>query len=149
MQTATLIYNDRVNTYREMKVLDAELDKRPTTKNVKAIAELRIRNLLCFSELQTFNDTGKWRYMHPLIACQSERSQLEELFKNDPSEFLRQYRACADNIKRYTSYLKNAKRSEKKKSDKLNLVRHQQKEVIFKSIIETNNKHNEKTDRDI
>ena len=62
-----------------MKQLDEQLDKKPTTQAVIDMAELRIRNLLAFEELQSFNDTGKFRYKHPFIAHQSERAQLEDL----------------------------------------------------------------------
>ena len=41
-----------------MKQLDELLDKKPTRRAVVDMAELRIRNLLAFSELQTYNDTG-------------------------------------------------------------------------------------------
>ena len=51
-----------------MKQLDEQLDKKPTTQAVIDMAELRIRNLLAFEELQSFNDTGKFRYKHPFIA---------------------------------------------------------------------------------
>ncbi|RGN43812.1 MULTISPECIES: hypothetical protein [unclassified Bacteroides] len=122
-----------------MKVLDKELDQKPTPQKVKKMAELRIRNLLAFSELQSYNDTGKWRYKHPIIAHQSERSQLEELRRTNPQEFLRQYAACHDNIKRYTSYLKNPSREVRREKDRINLTRHKEREILFKSILESTN----------
>lgn len=125
-----------MNTYREMKVLDQELDQKPTPKKVIRMAELRVRNLLAFSELQSYNDTGKWRYKHPIIAHQSERSRLEELRRTNPQEFLKQYAACHSNIKRYTSYLKNPSRKEQREKDKINLARHKEREILFKSILE-------------
>lgn len=120
-----------------MKVLDQELDQKPTTQKVKRMAELRIRNLLAFSELQSYNDTGKWRYKHPIIAHQSERSQLEELRRTNPQEFLKQYAACNANIKRYASYLKNSSREDRRDKDKFNLTRYKEREVLFKSILES------------
>lgn len=122
-----------------MKVLDQELDLKSTSQKVKRMAELRIRNLQAFSELKSFNDTGRWRYKHPIIAHESERSQLEELRRTNPQEFLRQYAACHDNVKRYTSYLKNPSREKKWEKDKVNLTRHKEREVLFKSILESTN----------
>lgn len=130
-----MIYNDRVYTHREMKVLDAELDRKPTPTRVKRMAELRIQNLLAFAELESYNDTGKWRFKHPLIKHHSERSILQELRKADPEEFLRQYAACNGNVKRYTSYLKNAGRADKRQTDKEHLNRHKEREALFKSIL--------------
>lgn len=123
-----------------MKVLDDELEKSPTDKKVARMAELRIRNLLCFSELQSFNDTGMWKNKHPFIVHQSERARLEELKRRDPEAFLRKYANCSYNIKRYNSFLKSNTRSDRRESDKKNLNRYQELETIFKDIIsnETN-----------
>lgn len=122
-----------------MKVLDSELDTKPTARAVKLLADLRIRNLLAFRELQMFNDTGKWLYQHPLIKHQSERAQLLALKQNDPEEFLKQYAACNHNIKRYSSYIKNKDRESSRAKDKKNLRRHQDKALLFKSILENEN----------
>ena len=124
-----------------MAVLDTELENNPTDAKVARMAELRIRNLLCFSELQSFNDTGRWRNRHPFIIHQSERAQLEELKRRDPETFLRKYANCSYNIKRYNSFLKKDGRSDRRESDKKNLIRYQELETIFKEIIsnETNN----------
>lgn len=119
-----------------MKVLDLELDKNPTPAKVRDMAELRIRNLLCFDELNTFNNTGKWLYKHPFIIHQSERQILIDLRKSDPKEFLKQYAATEANIKRYTSFLKSDKRKDQRITDKKNLARHIERAQLFKSILE-------------
>lgn len=119
-----------------MKVLDEELDSRPTNSKVKQMAELRIQNLICFLELKHFNDSGKWLYKHPLIVHQSEHAQLLELRRRDPQGYLQQYAACEQNIRRYTSYLKSDTRKDKHKSDKILLKKHQERAQIFKSILE-------------
>ena len=123
-----------------MKQLDEQLDKDPTNKAVIDIAELRIRNNLAFEELQMFNDTGKFRYKHPLITHQSERAQLIELLKKDPDEFLRRHRNVQDNIRRYESYLKRDDRKSRHAKDKEHLLRHRERESLFKAIIELKNK---------
>ena len=124
-----------------MKVLDAELDTKPSPAKVRDMAESRIRNLLCFNELKSYNDTGKWLYQHPLIIHQSERQILLDLRKNNPQEFLKQYAATEANIKRYTSFLKNPKREDHHKTDKINLARYLERSQIFKFILE-NDKDN-------
>ena len=122
-----------------MVVLDKELDTKPTDAAVARLAELRIRNLLCFSELQSFNDTGRWRNKHPFLSHQSERSKLEELKRKNPEAFLRKYANCRDNIKRYTSFLKNESRTTRRETDMQNLSRYRELESIFKDIINENN----------
>lgn len=119
-----------------MKVLDAELDSQPTAKKVREFAELRIENLLCFKELQSFNNTGKWVYEHPLVRNEAEVSKLKELRYKDPHEFLRKYNNCCYNIKRYSSFLKREDRVDKRLSDKANLKKYKDLAVIFKNILE-------------
>jgi len=118
-----------------MKVLDIDLDNNPTEKAVEKMAETRIRNLQCFEELESFNNTGKWKNTHPLLIRFSERFRLEELRRKDPEEFLKRYSDCSGNIKRYKSYLKNPNREEKRDTDKINLTKHQEMKVIFESIL--------------
>lgn len=122
-----------------MVELDKKLDSKPTSRDVARMAELRIRNLQAFSELQTFNDSGKWKYKHPLIIHMSERFQLEELMKRNPEMFLKEYANCANNVKRYRSFLKNKSRTDKRESDKKNLQKHRERQTIFENILNENN----------
>lgn len=122
-----------------MKVLDADLDKNPTPVKVRDMAETRIRNLSCFRELQSFNDTGRFLYQHPLITRHSERSILERLFTTNPSEFLRQYKAVANNVKRYSGYIKKETRKESRTTDLALLKQYREKETLFIDIIQSNN----------
>lgn len=137
-----MIYNDRVNTWREMKVLDTELDDKPTEAKVVKMAEIRIRNLQCFEELQSFNDTGNWVNKHPLLIHYSERFQLEELRRRDPAAFLQKYANCQQNIKRYKSYLNNKSRADQRASDKKNLNKHQEIKIIFETILNDETRNN-------
>lgn len=125
-----------------MKVLDAELDNNPTESKVAKMAETRIRNLQCFAELQSYNDTGKWVNKHPLLIHYSERFLLEELKRKSPEEFLKRYAACSQNIKRYSSYLKNPTRSDQHSGDKQNLKKHQERKLIFETILQNDERNN-------
>lgn len=125
-----------------MKVLNAELDDKPTEAKVAKMAETRIRNLQCFEELQSFNDTGKWRNKHPLLIHYSERFQLSELRRRDPAAFLKKYANCQQNIMRYRSYLNNESRVEQRESDKKNLIKHQEREIIFETILKEDERNN-------
>lgn len=137
---ATVIYNDRINTWRKMKQLDELLEIKPTAQAVADMAELRIRNLQAFAELQSFNDTGKFLCKHPILFGRSEIAELIKLLKADPAEFLRRHKNVLDNIKRYRSYLKRGDRKECRQKDKQNLKRHQERERLFKMVLEQQNK---------
>lgn len=142
---ATVLYNDRINTWRKMKKLDEVLDKKPKASDVAQMAELRIRNLLAFDELQSYNDTGKFLYKHPLLKGKSEFDELVKLFRTDSTEFLRKHKNVLDNIKRYKSYLKRKDRQDRRASDRENLHRHQDRERMFKMVMEQySDKANEK-----
>lgn len=123
-----------------MKQLDELLDKEPKAEAVAEMAELRIRNLQAFAELQAFNDTGKFLCEHPLLFERSEFSKLLKLIKNDPAEFLHLHKNVLDNIKRYRSYIKRDDRKDKRNTDKQNLTRHQERERLFKMVLEHHNK---------
>lgn len=147
VQMATVIYNDRINTWRKMKKLDELLDKKPKANDVAAMAELRIRNLQAFDELKAYNDTGKFLYKHPLLKGKSEFDELVKLFKKDPAEFLHKHKNVLDNIKRYKSYIKRDDRKDKRASDRENLQRHQERERMFKMVMEQYSDKSDKSDR--
>ena len=140
MQTATVLYNDRINTWRKMKQLDELLETKPTAQAVADMAELRIRNLQAFAELQSFNDTGKFLYKHSILYGQSEIARLIRLLKANPAEFLRRHKNVLDNIKRYRSYLKRSDRKDRRQQDRQNLKRHQEQEQLFKMVLEQQSK---------
>ena len=135
VQMATIIYNDRVNSWNRMKQLDKVLDDNPTEDDVADMAETRIRNLQGFAELRSLNDTGKLLYKHPLIEHESEVEKLKQLYKKNPLEFLEQYNRCKANIKRYRSYVKSTTRKDKRVADKAHLDSYINKERIYKNII--------------
>lgn len=137
---ATVLYNDRINTYRKMKQLDELLEKERNAQAVADMAELRIRNLQAFAELQSFNDTGKFLCKHPLLFGRSEIAELMKLLKADPAEFLRQHKNVLDNIKRYRSYIKRTDRKNRRADDLKNLERHRKREKLFKMVLEQQNK---------
>ena len=146
VQMATVIYNDRINTWRKMKKLDELLDKKPKANDVAAMAELRIRNLQAFEELKAYNDTGKFLYKHPLLKGKSEFDELVKLFNKDPAEFLHKHKNVLDNIKRYKSYIKRDDRKDKRASDRENLQRHQERERMFKMVMEQYSDKSDKSD---
>lgn len=121
-----------------MKAIDAVVDHKPTPELVKELAELRIRNLDCFRELQSLNDTREFLYIHPLIKHFSLRSKLEELLKHNPEEFLNSYARAKENVKRYSSFVKSDKRTKpQKKKDHESLSKWQEECDIYKSILES------------
>lgn len=119
-----------------MKQLDELLDKRPTDIAVKEMAELRIRNLQAFDELQSFNDKGKFLNKHPLLSARSEFSVLLRLLKTDPAEFLHRHKNVLDNIKRYKAYIRRKDRVGQRMKDKANLEKYREKERLFRMVLE-------------
>lgn len=74
---------------------------------------LDIRNQQAHKELQSFNDTGDFKYIHPLtVKARYKRTQREELIKlkkEDPAAFLNEITNLNQNIRRITSQINNKK----------------------------------------
>lgn len=120
--------------------IDAIIDTKASKALVKELAELRIRNLLCFRELEALNNNGKFLYKHPLIRNYSERVQLETMFREDTDRFLDEFANTRENVKRYSSFLKNKKRSpEQKDKDRQNLDKHKDRKQLFIDITKQKN----------
>lgn len=116
--------------------IDAIIDDTPTAKMIKELAELRIRNLQAFHELEAFNKTGEFLNRHPLMAHYSTRVQLEQLLKDSPDTFLEEYANCRENVKRYRCFLNNKDRNKhQKEKDKNNLKKHSERELLMKEIL--------------
>lgn len=137
---ATLIYNDRVATFHKMLKLDAVLDDKPRARDVLEMAELRVRNLQAFAELQSINDTGKWLYEHPLTADRSERVELDRLRRQDPDRFLQEYSNCKYNVQRYARFIKDPKRQQRRESDMELLRKHRRRAALFRTILQSDEK---------
>ena len=121
-----------------MKELDKVLDTKPTPGAVMQMVELRIQNLLAFTELQNYNDKGCFRFRHPLIRHKSEHGQLETLLRFDPEEFYRLHKNVIGNIHRYERYLKDPSKADRSEQYKALLQKHKDKDLLFKSIIQSN-----------
>lgn len=119
-----------------MGEIDKVIDQKPTITLVKELAELRIRNLQAFRELEEYNNTGKFVNKHPLVKHFSIHEQLKEQLKNNPDTFLEDYSRVRENVKRYKSFLNNKKRdADQKKKDKKNLDKHTEREALMKDIL--------------
>ena len=122
-----------------MLEIDRVIDDKPTKALVKEFAELRIRNLLCFRELEELNEKGRFLYKHPLIRNYSERVKLETMFREDSGRFLNEFANTRENVKRYSSFLKNKKRNpDQKQKDQVNLDKHKEREQLFIDITKQN-----------
>jgi hypothetical protein len=119
-----------------MVEIDKDIDNNPTPAKVQSLAELRIRNLQAFRELEEYNNTGKFLNRHPLVAHFSTRMQLQQLLKDNPDEFLEEYANTRENVKRYRSFLNNKKRTKDQNAkDKINLKKHTDREALMKEIL--------------
>lgn len=124
-----------------MKVLDERLDNNPTANDVKELAELRIQNLLCFKELQSLNDIGKFCNEHPYLKNKLDYEELLTLWSTDREKFISSYENCKNNIRRYNGRYNRKTATEAEKEDALQKKqRHIQREAIFKKILANDNR---------
>ena len=144
VQLATIIYNDRIVSWKQMKAISEKMDRNEcTAADIFTMVRLRIRNLQAFKELQSYNDTGTFRYQHPLVEGKSERAELIKLLQQDPQEFLKKHRNCLDSIRRYESYLRNPERQNRKEKDRKLLQKYMLRDTLFKEIISNSHERKE------
>lgn len=123
-----------------MQQLDVELDNQATEAKVSQMAELRIRNLLCFKELSSFNDNGFFLLEHPLVSHYSLREELQRLLRGNPERFLEESFKTKGNVARYRSYLNKAKANPQEKQRwKEQLKKHLERETIMNELLTQNN----------
>jgi len=119
-----------------MDEIDKVIDNKPTAARVRDLAELRIRNLQAFRELEEFNNTGKFMNRHPLVVQFSIREELKKMLSENPDAFLEEYANTRENVKRYRCFLNSKKRSKDQKAkDAINLKKHSDRESLMKEII--------------
>ena len=114
IQKAELIYSDRVNLHRDLLKLDRTLDESPTPETIAETVEKSIRNRLCFDELRSFNNTGRFLGRHPFVRTDDEMSRLRQLLLISPENFMNEYRNAGMNVYRYGAYLLRKGLSEEK-----------------------------------
>lgn len=94
-----------------MQEIDVILDEH--TDMAQEFVDNDIQNQLAHKELQAFNDTGQFIYVHPIaIQNRYERSQsniLEKLQKDNPEELLNEITNTVQNIRRIESDIKKKK----------------------------------------
>lgn len=119
-----------------MQQLDVELDQAPTENCIVQMAELRIRNLQCFEELQHFNDHGTFLLKHPLVSQFSLRQELQRLLSTNPDQFLDEFSKTKGNVARYKSYLNKKKVDlQEKKRWQNQLKKHLERESLMKELL--------------
>ena len=114
IQKAELIYSDRVNLHRDLLKLDRTLDESPAPETIAEMVEKSVRNRLCFDELRSFNNTGRFLGRHPFVRTDDEMSRLRQLLLASPESFMNEYRNAGMNVSRYGAYLRRKGLSEEK-----------------------------------
>lgn len=137
VRTADSIFTDRVNLWSRLREIEESLyDKEAPYDLVKEYAEKSIRMELCFAELRSLNNKGKFIGKHPFIAQKSEREELTELLHASPTEFVKRIHNIELNISRYNSHLKSTKFSkEKKETEAANLQKYLQQLELYNDIL--------------
>ena len=117
VRTADSIFTDRVNLYHRLQDLEKSIDGQPEVDSsvLESMVLLSIRNELCFSELKSFNDTGKFIGKHPFIRQKDERQRVAELIRSDPDRYFGERKNIELNITRYSSQLNGKKASQEQK----------------------------------
>lgn len=118
IQLAILLYDERINTWRQLVKLRQEIDDYP--EKALAIADLDDRNRMAHHELEVFEKTGIFPCKHPMaIKFMAERKKLSEwrtLKQKDPKGFMKQVANIEHNITRYRSQISKDKLTDEKRA---------------------------------
>ncbi len=118
IQLAILMYDERINTWKQLCALRQEIDTCP--EKALAIADLDDRNRMAHHELEVFEKTGIFPCKHPMaIKFMAERKKLSEwrtLKQKDPKGFMKQVANIEHNITRYRSQINKDKMTDEKRA---------------------------------
>lgn len=111
VRTADSIFTDRVNLYHRLQEIEKGLDGLLEVDRdaLESMVMLSIRSELCFSELKSFNDIGKFIGKHPFIKHKDERERVVGLIRTDPDRYFDERKNIELNITRYSSQLNSKK----------------------------------------
>ena len=94
-----------------MQGIDILIDEEPSF--AKEMVENDIRNRQAHVELQSYNDSGVFRYIHPIAIqhryARETASELRDLLKNNLDKFLQEIANTSQNIKRIKSDIRKKK----------------------------------------
>lgn len=94
-----------------------------------------IRMELCFDELYSFNNKGKFVFKHPFLLQKDERKRLLQLLRTSPDRYFEERKNIELNITRYTSQMNSKSLSaEKKTKAQFNLDRYNTILQLYKEV---------------
>ena len=135
IQTADLIYTDRINCHQRLREIDSSLGETTDHKTLAEYIEKVVRMEVCFDELRQFDRTGQFLGKHPFIAQKSERERVTDLLSSDPDRYFEERKNIELNITRYTSQIGSSRFSEEKKKKFQELLeQHQASLYMYREI---------------
>lgn len=136
VRMADSIFTDRINCYSELKKLEVQTQGEMTDISTLAeIVRLSARLEMCFNELRSFNNTGKFLGKHPFIESRDERSRIFDLLRRDPEAYFQERKNVELNIARYSSQT-NSKKLDADKREKagVNLQKFRALLQVYKDV---------------
>ena len=119
VRTADSIFTDRINLYHRLQEAEKSIDglEEADSSALETLVTFSIRQELCFSELKSFNDTGKFIGKHPFIRQKDERARISALLRTDPDRYFDERKNIELNITRYSSQI-NGKKTTREQKDR-------------------------------
>lgn len=138
VRMADSIFTDRINCWSELKRLEALTQGEFTDFDTLAdIVRLAARLEMCFNELRSFNNTGRFIGKHPFISAKDERSRIFDILRRNPETYFQERKNVELNISRYSSQVNSSKLdTDKKEKAKINLEKFQALLQVFKDVFE-------------
>jgi len=92
-----------------MLAFNSKLHNQPTPVNISGLINSEIENKQLFKELEHYNKTAEFLYIHPLTIAVQQVDKLRAMRRHDPQAFMNESVNSDKNITRYKSMIKNKK----------------------------------------
>ena len=131
------LYSDRVYCFEHLQQLNQQLDKDIDNTIVGDFVRNDIRNQLAFMELDNYNRTGTFLYVHPLTKRKQLTNELDAIRKAAPERFMNELINADKSIARYKSRLNNNKHTDEERERFLQLIKdYEEKLYIMRTLIQ-------------
>lgn len=121
MQLCRALYSDAVVRYRRMQSVDKLIESKPEL--IEPFCEDEEQHANAWAELDHYNKTHTFLFIHPITSGHQETNRLEVLLTTDPAAFLKESTNANENIKRYNSQIRNNKyKDEEQKNDWIRII---------------------------
>lgn len=130
VQLCRALFSDAVVRYRRMQAASSTLDK--DLSQLPSFCDDDDMHTRAFEELNHYNITQTFLYIHPITSGHKETNRLEALLISSPGAFLDECTNAQKNVTRYNSLINKQKyKDEEQHNDWLNIITRENAKILL------------------